>query len=105
MLSNLFDNIPNDLQEEQFIDLIKNEQVRIERIVSTGHTSPEGFWYDQAEHEFVIVLEGHAIVEFEDHEMELKRGDFLNIEAHQKHRVKYTDTDNTTVWLAVFYKQ
>jgi len=104
MMHNIFDNIPSDLEAEQFLDLIQTEQVRIERIVSTGQTSPEGFWYDQQESEFVIVLEGQATIEFEDKEVVLKRGNFLNIEAHQKHRVKYTDINNPTIWLAVFYK-
>jgi cupin 2 domain-containing protein len=104
MSDNIFDNIPDSLGEEHFLDLIQCEHVRIERIVSTGQTSARNFWYDQEQNEFVIILEGHAIVEFEDHEVELKHGDFLNIEAHQKHRVKYTDIHNPTIWLAVFYQ-
>ncbi|WP_353569901.1 cupin domain-containing protein [Candidatus Albibeggiatoa sp. nov. BB20] len=104
MLNNIFDNIPNSLEAESFLDLIQCKHVRIERIISTGQISAKGFWYDQEENEFVIILEGHAIVEFEDYEVELKHGDFFNIKAHQKHRVKYTDINKPTIWLAVFYQ-
>jgi cupin 2 domain-containing protein len=104
MLNNIFDNIPTFLEEERFVDLIQSKHVRIERIISTGQTSAKHFWYNQEENEFVIILDGNAVVEFENDEVALKRGDFLNIKAHTKHRVKYTDINNPTIWLAVFYQ-
>jgi cupin 2 domain-containing protein len=100
--SNIYENIPTTSNKELFEIIAQNDKIRIERIVSFGQCSPEGFFYDQDEDEFVILLEGSATVSFEDGTIhDLKRGDYLNIPAHVKHRVDFTE--NTTVWLAVFY--
>lgn len=104
MTANLFDNLPSNLPEELFNTLLDTGNVRIERIVSQGHASPEGFWYDQDEHEWVVVLRGAARLSVEGEIKELKQGDFLNIPAHQKHRVEWTTPDEPTIWLAVFYR-
>ncbi len=104
MIENIFNNIKIDKKNEQFFDLIKNDNVRIEKIVSNGQVSPKDFWYIQDENEFLLLLKGEAILEFEDKEITLKEGDFFNIEKKEKHRVKYTSETNTTIWLAVFYK-
>ena len=73
--------------------------------MSTGQVSPPDFWYDQAENEWVLVLRGHAKLEFEDaREIELLPGDHVLIPAHEKHRVVWTCPDEPTVWLAVFYR-
>lgn len=101
---NIFENIIIDNNKEEFIDLVKNENIRIERIVSNGQKSEEDFWYEQEENEFVMVLDGDAVIEFEEEEIILQKGDYLNILANRKHRVKYTNKDKATVWLAVFYK-
>lgn len=100
---NLLSNLPSNLSEELTTVLQEANGVRIERIVSTGHKSPEGFWYDQPEHEWVMVLNGAARLQFEDRVVELKVGDWINIPAHQRHRVEWTSPDEPTVWLAVFY--
>ena len=102
---NIFEQIPADLSEEFFQDLLTDKNVRIERIVSKGHSSPEQGWYDQDENEWVIVIEGAAKILFEldNRVVELKAGSFLNIPAHQKHQVLWTDPNQQTVWLAVFY--
>ena len=100
---NIFEQIIVDKSEENFFEIFKNEKIKIEKIVSNGQTSPENFWYEQEENEFVLLLEGFAIVEFEDFEMELKKGDCLNIKAMQKHRVKFTSLNEPTIWFAVFY--
>ena len=100
---NIFDKIIVDKEEENFFEIFKNETIKIEKIVSNGQTSPENFWYEQEKSEFILLLEGFAILEFEDREVELKKGDCLNIEANQKHRVKFTSLDEPTVWFAVFY--
>jgi len=101
---NLLSNLPQNLPEELTTVLLKGDQVRIERIVSTGHKSLEGFWYDEQEHEWVMVLQGAARLQFEDRVVELKVGDWINIPAHKKHRVEWTSPDEPTVWLAVFYR-
>ena len=100
---NLLANLPQSLPEELIEKLVATKHVRIERIVSTGHTSPPGYWYDQKENEWVIVLQGHAILEFENETRSLNPGDCVLIPAHQKHRVNATSTKEPTVWLAVFF--
>ncbi|MEQ1825058.1 MAG: cupin domain-containing protein [Pirellula sp.] len=100
---NLFSDLPSRLPDELFVTLLESNNVRIERIVSHGHASPEGFWYDQDQHEWVIVLQGAARLSIEGVVNELKPGDFINIPAHRKHWVEWTTPDEPTVWLAVFY--
>ena len=104
-MNNLFSNLPTDLPEELVETLAENEHVRIERIVSTGHASPDGFWYDQEEHEWVVVLKGEAklLIEGDEEAITMKPGDVVNIPTHKRHRVEWTTPDEPTVWLAVFY--
>ena len=104
MTTNLFTDFPANLPDELLTTLLKAANVRIERIVSHGHASPVGFWYDQDEHEWVIVLKGAARIQFEDSIVEMKPGDFANIPAHKKHRVDWTTLNEPTIWLAVFYR-
>ena len=100
---NIFDKIIVDKEEENFFEIFKNETIKIEKIVSNGQISPENFWYEQEKSEFILRLEGFAILEFENREVELKKGDCINIKAKQKHRVKFTSLDEPTIWFAVFY--
>lgn len=100
---NIFKDIPINKKDEEFLELFKNKSIRIERIVSNGQKSEKDFWYDQAESEYLVLLEGRAIIEFENKVIELNKGDTLNIEANKRHRVKYTSEDKTTIWLAIFY--
>lgn len=101
---NIFQSIPADLSEEVFSKLANGENVRIERIVSKGHTSPEAGWYDQADNEWVMVLKGAAVIAFEhDDNVELIAGSYLNIPAHKKHKVSWTDPDTETLWLVIHY--
>lgn len=104
-MSNLFEDIPTTVSSEIFDDLISTKNLRIERILSHGQSSPEQGWYDQDEHEWVVVLSGFGVIEFEDgREVRLNKGDYLNIKAHERHRVKATSLEEVTVWLAIFYK-
>jgi cupin 2 domain-containing protein len=104
-MRNLFANLPSGLPEELVEILVDSRHIRIERIVSHGHSSPANFWYDQVEDEWIVVLKGQARLLLEgDHEpVELRPGDFINIPAHKRHRVEWTTTEEQTVWLAVFY--
>ncbi|MBN2713610.1 MAG: cupin domain-containing protein [Planctomycetes bacterium] len=104
-MENLFKNIPADLPAEIVETIAGNKNCRIERIVSRGHSSPEkGGWYDQEQDEWVLLLSGAATIEFEDGEdLHLKPGDSLTIKAHHKHRVKWTDPEENSVWVAVFF--
>ncbi len=101
---NIFESIP-DIFDEEIVDILaRSENVRIERIVSRGHTSPASGWYDQDENEWVIVLKGDAVISFEcGGEMRLKIGSCVNIPAHTRHRVSWTNPETETVWLAVHY--
>jgi len=103
--TNLFADIPAPLPAELLQTLFARPNMRIERIVSHGHASPEGFWYDQAEHEWVVVLRGaaHVLFERDGRRVELRPGDYLQIPAHERHRVEWTTADEPTIWLAVFY--
>jgi cupin 2 domain-containing protein len=104
-LTNFFEAIPTNLESEIFQDIIKSSNIRVERIISKGQATPSGSWYDQEEHEWVMVLEGSAILGFEDGSaVSLGKGDFVNIPAHCKHKVSWTDPDQVTLWLAIFYK-
>ncbi len=104
-VDNLFADLPDTLPEELIEVLANNRHVRIERIVSTGHASPEGCWYDQEQTEWVVVLKGEAKLVFEGDEaaITMRPGDHVVIPAHRKHRVEWTTPDEPTVWLAVFY--
>ncbi len=101
---NLVDAIPGASDNEIFEDLIVGKGVRVERIVSFGHASPDGYWYDQDQAELVIVLSGRAKLTIEGHEQDydLRAGDTHFLPAHCRHRVAWTDPDRPTVWLAVF---
>jgi cupin 2 domain-containing protein len=102
---NLLRDLPDTGGGEITERLAGNGAVRIERIVSHGQASPAGFWYDQDEAEFVLVLAGAARLRFADDEIqELRPGDCVEIAAHRRHRVEWTDPKTPTVWLAVFYR-
>ena len=104
VLSNIFEQIPSELKEEFFEELIKKDSFKIERIISKGHTTPDGEWYNQEQNEWVIILSGEAVLEFEKGEkVRLQEGDYINIPAHKKHRVSWTKPDVETLWLAVHY--
>lgn len=100
---NIFTNIPQTLPEEVFQTLFTATHVRIERIISKGHCSEPEFWYDQGQHEWILLLKGRAQLQFPDQTWDLQAGDYLNIPAHQKHRVAWTTPAEETIWLAVFY--
>ncbi len=103
MKNNIFANIHTNIQEELFKNIVTHKNIKIERIISKGHTSPSNGWYDQEENEWVIILKGEASLEFEDKIVDLKEGDYINIPAHQKHKVIQTSQNIETIWLAIFY--
>lgn len=101
---NLFADIPNSLPQELVQTLLSTPGVRIERIVSLGHTSPDGFWYDQDWGEWVVLLKGSARLRFDgEAPIDLYPGAFVNIPAHRRHRVEWTDPAEPTIWLAIHY--
>lgn len=100
---NIFANIPDFLPAEAMETLVKSGGVRIERIVSSGQSTPEGEWYDQPQDEWVLLLTGSAGLVFEGESgvRTLRSGDYCMIPAHCRHRVAWTDAREKTVWLAV----
>ncbi|HET7160121.1 MAG TPA: cupin, partial [Burkholderiales bacterium] len=90
---------------EQFVELLSRPGLRIERIVSTGQSSPPGFWYDEPTGEWLLVLSGAATLTFENEPAPrlLKMGDTLDIAPHRRHRVEATHPTLATIWLAVHY--
>ena len=104
-MDNLFADISATIPEEIFQTLLTGSNLRVERIVSLGHSSPDGFWFDQNENEWVVLLKGAAKLRLEnaDELVEMQPGSFVNIPAHQRHRVEWTDPNEPTVWLAIHY--
>lgn len=103
--SNLLHPLPASLPQEVSDILATGAGVRIERIVSYGQRSPDDFWYDQSENEWVAVLAGAAQLRFEDGLLlQMQAGDHVEIVAGRRHRVEWTAPDLATVWLAVFYR-
>ena len=108
MPANLFAHLPPlDDTDEQFTTLLSEPGLRVERIVSTGQASPPGFWYDQAEDEWVLLIAGEALLRFADEAepRRLRPGDHVDIAAGRKHRVDWTKPGEHTVWLAIHRTQ
>jgi cupin 2 domain-containing protein len=104
---NFYEEIVPSMGEENSKKLFSAANVRVERIESFGHASPEGFWYDQDHPEWVLLLKGAAKLLFEgdDHPLTLLPGDYVNIPAHLKHRVEWTTPSEPTFWLALHYDE
>ena len=101
---NIYNQIPDNLSEEVFEVLVQSKDVKIERIISKGHKSPDTGWYDQEQNEWVLVLKGNASICFDDEKViKLNVGDYINISAHSKHRVISTSAITETIWLAIHY--
>jgi cupin 2 domain-containing protein len=100
---NLFSTIPAALPEELFQTLAESGTVRIERIISEGHVTPPGQWYEQGWDEWVLLAAGSAAILFEGETAPriLRPGDHIMIPAGCRHRVEWTDTRQKTIWLAV----
>ena len=105
-VKNLFADIPENLRDELVETILHASSFHIERIVSRGQRSPDGFWYDQDEHEWIILLKGSAVLRFEDQSENtiMTPGNYINIEKHRRHRVESTDPEQETIWLAIHYQ-
>jgi cupin 2 domain-containing protein len=106
-IGNLFHNIASAEADEQVTQLLETLGVRIARIVSHGHASPSGYWYDQDDAEWVMVVSGAAglLIEGEPEARRLGPGDYVLIPAHVRHRVDWTAADQPTIWLAVHLQE
>ncbi len=104
-IRNIFSNIQKHAPNEVLETILQTQHFKIERIVSHDHASADGEWYDQDKNEWVLVLKGNAGLLFEgdDEMVTMKIGDYINIPAHKKHRVEWTDSNDETVWLTIHY--
>jgi cupin 2 domain-containing protein len=104
--SNLFRDLPASLAGELVDVLVDAPGVKLERIVSLGHATPPGEWYDQETNEWVILLRGRAALRFEDESAPrvLEAGDHVRIAARRRHRVEWTEPSAPTVWLALHWR-
>ncbi|MDO9424496.1 MAG: phosphoribosylaminoimidazole carboxylase [Methylobacter sp.] len=102
VIPNIFKNIPDQLPEELTECIFKQDNISIERIVSKGHITPKGQWYDQDGDEWVMLIQGQATILYEqdNQSLHLIAGDCLLIPAHTRHRVEWTPPDLNTIWLA-----
>lgn len=103
--ANIFTDIPGDIPDEFFEDLLQTGSFRVERIVSRVPSLPAGQWYDQENDEWVVLLKGSAGLEFEQsgEVVVMRSGDYLHLPAHTRHRVAWTDPAQETIWLAIHY--
>ena len=101
---NLLEEQPSARETEVSELLLRANGIRVERIVSVGQASPEGFWYDQGEAEWVMVVAGRArlTIAGESSDRHLDAGDAIYLPAGCRHRVAWTDPVQQTVWLALF---
>jgi cupin 2 domain-containing protein len=96
------DKYVSNSEKEMFEILLSGNNFKVERIVSAGHITPEGEWYDQPLDEWVLLIQGQARLEFDNNEIiELKSGDYLLLPAHSRHRVAFTSTEPKCIWLAI----
>jgi cupin 2 domain-containing protein len=101
---NIFNNIPDIIPQELFESLEDSNNLKIERIISQGHCTPTGQWYDQDWNEWVLLVQGEATISYQDGlTVSLQAGDYLMIPAHTRHRVAWTQPDQTTIWLAIHF--
>ena len=101
-MTNIFELPPTLPTKELFESLLTSENFLIERIISTGQITPLGEWYDQNRDEWVLLLQGEAILAYKNgSQTKLLPGDYLLIPAHQKHRVAYTSSKPPCIWLAI----
>lgn len=102
---NLYHHIPTEFPAEISECLLQSDAVKIERIVSRGHASEPDFWYNQNQHEWVLLMQGEAKLRFKNSNaiVHLTPGSYLNIPAHVQHQVEWTLENQVTIWLAIFY--
>jgi len=106
VIKNIFEGFAGTMTEERTETLLQTQQFRLERILSSGQRTPPGQWYDQEMNEWVVLLSGNAGLRFEDETgvYVMRPGDSIQIPAHRRHRVEWTDPEEKTVWLALHYQ-
>jgi len=105
-INNIFSDVPDSLVYESFWCILKRGGIEVERIVSKGHVTPAGQWYDQEHDEWVLLLQGEAILLYqnETQPLHLHPGDNFLIPAHCRHRVEWTEPAVETIWLTIHWR-
>jgi len=104
-MANLFEDLPAPARREVFDIILESSEFKLERIVSSGQSTPEGEWLQQDQNEWVILLQGEAELTLQSGEyFVLRPGDYVNIPSGVEHRVVRTSADKSTVWLALHYR-
>ncbi|MGZ8095103.1 MAG: cupin domain-containing protein [Methylosarcina sp.] len=100
---NIFTNIPDQLKDEFFDTILKRKNLHVERIISRGHSTPPGQWYDQAWDEWILLIQGQATLLYEKNTqiISMTAGDHLLIPARTRHRVEWSHPEMDTIWLAI----
>ena len=103
-MTNLFDDLPRQADQELITELLRRKGARIERIVSTGQSTAMNKPYIQDHDEWVLLVSGSAGLWVEgEGERKLRPGDYILISSHRAHRVTWTSKGEPTVWLAVHF--
>ena len=103
---NIFKQLPAEMNEELFENILTNDSCRLERIISKGHATPQGQWYDQEVDEWVLLLKGSAGLRIEQQQtITMQQGDYILLPAGLKHRVEWTAADTETIWLALHFSK
>lgn len=105
LIASLLADLPDELTEERFDTLLETPAFRLERILSLGHSTPPGQWYDQERDEWVMLLRGAArlAIAGRDGDISMNPGDAVLLPAHCRHRVEWTAPGAITVWLALHF--
>jgi cupin 2 domain-containing protein len=90
---------------EIFQNILSGKRIKLERIISSGQTTPDGIWLSEKTDEWVILLKGRAGISFHSGEkIKLEEGDYILIKSGTKHRVSYTSKNPECIWLAIHGK-
>lgn len=89
--------------EEYTETMLSGDNWRLERIISRGHVSPEGFWYEQNEDEWGrgAPRRGRNHVGRRN-EMHVKKRRKRAYSAKCRHRVSRTSENPECIWLCFF---
>lgn len=100
-VSNIFDHAQPPALGERFDELLRHRNLVIERIVSSAAITPTE--YNQAQDEWVLLVQGEAELELAGQVHALRAGDHLFVPAGVPHTV--LSASHGALWLAVHHHQ
>ncbi len=96
-ISNLFTDAVPPHEGERFDTILSHKNLVVERIVSSEAITPQE--YVQAQDEWVLLVQGKAVLQLAGESISLKAGDHLFLPAGVPHAV--LRTSEGAMWLAV----